>query len=139
VEDGVHYLTRDDVLEFHALIVRQPVTSIIKTVRDVGLLDSALARPQNAAAYESATLTRQAAVLLCGLIKNHAFLDGNKRTAYVAMQTFLRGNGLAIRSNDDDQYALIVAVASGLKGVDDVEAWLNQTTYPWPFSPQASR
>ena len=66
--DGVHYLTRDDVLELHALIVRQSVSDILKSVRDVGLLNSALARPQNAAAYETATLTRQAATLLCGLI-----------------------------------------------------------------------
>ncbi|HLZ07070.1 MAG TPA: type II toxin-antitoxin system death-on-curing family toxin [Chloroflexota bacterium] len=135
MEIGVHYLTRDDVLVLHALIVRQPVSDVQDTLRAIGLLDSALGRPQNAAAYESASLTRQAATLLCGLIKNHPFRDGNKRTAYVAMQAFLRGNGLTIRSSDDDQYELIVAVATGRNGVDDVERWLNRTTASWPFSP----
>src|SRR5689334_18650537 len=102
-------------------------------VRDVGLLESALARPRNEAAYENASLVRQAASLLWGIIKNHPFLDGNKRTAYVVTQTFLRDHGLSIVAPKDERFAFIIAVAeSNTVTIDQVENWLKRYVRYWP-------
>ena len=63
-------------------------------LRDVGLLDSALARPAHAAYYADADLPEQAATLIWGIAQNQAFVDGNKRLALVVTLTFLEVNGL---------------------------------------------
>jgi death on curing protein len=62
-------------------------------LRDIGLLESAMMRPQTAEYYEEADLTRQAVILAIGISQNQAFVDGNKRTAYAALDTFLDING----------------------------------------------
>ena len=64
-----------------------------KPLRDEGTLESAVMRPQMAAYYEGADIVRQAALLGVGISQAQAFLDGNKRTAYLALNTFLRMNG----------------------------------------------
>src|SRR5690242_3235245 len=99
--DEASYPTVEQVLRLHAVIVHIPMALAPGHVRDIGLLESALARPRNEAAYENASLVRQAASLLWGIIKNHPFLDGNKRTAYVATQTLLRDHGLSILAPKD--------------------------------------
>jgi len=92
-------------------------------VRDWNLLESAVARPRMAAYYEEADLLRQAATLLWGLVENHAFYDGNKRTGWVAMRTFLVLNALTINATEDESFALVVAVAQGMS-LDATEIWL---------------
>jgi death-on-curing family protein len=77
------------------------------------LVESALARPQQAAAYEAADLPAQAATLLYGLIKNHHWVGGNKRTATALTQLFLRRNGFRLVAAVDDLVALVLAVESG--------------------------
>jgi death on curing protein len=86
------YLTAGEVIAFHAEIMRragQPSALL----RDRGLLESALQRPQNAAYYESADILAQVALYMIGIALNHPFVDGNKRTGYVAGMTFLQVNG----------------------------------------------
>lgn len=130
MEGETLYPTIAEVLQLYAATMEISPARAADGIRDLGLLESALARPQNAAAYEGASLIRQAATLLWGLISNHPFLDGNKRTAYVVTQAFLRANGATIVASEDTRFDLIVAIATGLV-VDDVESWLGQHIAAW--------
>ena len=81
--------------------------------RDEGLFDSALARPLNLAAYESPDVAALAASYAVALAKNHPFVDGNKRTAFVAMELFLWLNGQALNADDAECVLAMLAVAAG--------------------------
>lgn len=74
------------------------------------LIDSALARPRHAAVYENADIIRQSAILLFGLIKNHPWLGGNKRTATTLLQRFLEINGYRKNWSIPEQIELVLAV-----------------------------
>jgi death-on-curing protein len=93
-------------------------------VFDRSLVESALARPQQAATYESADLVAQAATLLYGLIKNHPWVGGNKRTATTLTQLFLRRNGAKITAAVGDVVELVLAVESGEWQLAEIENWL---------------
>lgn len=94
-------------------------------VRDLGLPESALARPQNVAAYEpDSDLPRLAASYGFGIAKNHPFVDGNKRTALVATRTFLVLNGFNIRATPADKYITFLKLAEGTLSEDELAAWL---------------
>lgn len=96
------FLELRDVLEIHnLLIVRLGGTP---GLRDEGLLDSALAQPKASffGALLHPTLPEQAAVYLYHLSRNHAFFDGNKRTAFAIMQTFLRVNSYSLQLSEDE-------------------------------------
>ncbi|MEQ1922219.1 MAG: type II toxin-antitoxin system death-on-curing family toxin [Pyrinomonadaceae bacterium] len=96
-------------------------------VRDLGLLESALARPQNLHAYEpDADLASLAAAYAFGIAKNHPFVDGNKRTAYVAMETFLVLNDVTLTATPEDKYPTIMALAAGDLTEDALAAWIRQ-------------
>ena len=84
-------------------------------VRDHGLLESALARPQASAFGQDAygTIEEKAAALLHSLARNHALVDGNKRLALAATIAFLGINGWQLRLSNDDAYDLVMAVATG--------------------------
>ncbi len=81
--------------------------------RDEGLLASALSRPINLAAYEKPDVAALAASYAVGLAKNHPFVDGNKRTAFVALELFLALNGFELNASDVDCVLTMLAVASG--------------------------
>ncbi len=95
-------------------------------VRDEGLLESALARPQQLHAYgdPAPDLADLAAALAHGLARNHPFLDGNKRTAAVACETFLELNGAALEAQDLELYPLYLALAEGKLKEQEFAAWL---------------
>ncbi|MDA8035198.1 MAG: type II toxin-antitoxin system death-on-curing family toxin [Actinomycetota bacterium] len=84
-------------------------------VRDVGLLESALARPRASAFGEDvyATIDLKAAALLHSLARNHALVDGNKRLAWLAVVVFLDLNGCEVALRDDEAFDLVVDVARG--------------------------
>ena len=84
-------------------------------IRDMGLLQSALARPQQLRAYDESSDTLDLAVaLLFGIARNHAFEQGNKRTGFMAFVAFLEANGCAVHLDDYDRHAdLIVGVLEG--------------------------
>ena len=82
-------------------------------LRDEGILESALARPINKAAYGCEDLMELAAAYLYGLVKNHAFIDGNKRIAIVAAAVFLMENGWEIDADEGQLYAFVLSVAAG--------------------------
>ena len=82
-------------------------------VRDAGLLDSALARPRNLAHYGAPDTFELAAAYAFGLVKNHPFVDGNKRSAFVAAELFLVLNGWRLTATDTDCVLTMLALASG--------------------------
>lgn len=82
-------------------------------LRDEGALESALARPENKAAYGCDDACELAAAYLFGLTRNHAFVDGNKRIAIVAAGVFLMSNGFSLETDDARLHAFVLAVAAG--------------------------
>ena len=88
------------------------------------LVASALGRPQHAAAYDKADLIQQAATLLYGLIKNHPWVGGNKRTATALTQLFLKRNGLKIVAPVDDILELVPAIENDAWRTSEIEIWL---------------
>jgi death on curing protein len=129
------YLSLADVIAIHESTMRR-LGDEPKPLRDEGTLESAVMRPQMSAYYEGADIVRQAALLGVGISQAQAFLDGNKRTAYLALNTFLRMNGLTYTG---DRLALArqferFAERSGESDVaiDAFEAWLRQYVQPRP-------
>jgi len=107
------FLSLDEVLELHA----DQISSFGGTpgLRDEGLLESALAQPQATfgGQFLHPTISEQAAAYLYHIAMNHPFIDGNKRTAFAVMDTFLRLNGCALNLTDYRAYDLVMRVAGG--------------------------
>jgi death-on-curing protein len=96
-------------------------------LRDEGLFQSALARPINLHLYESVTdMTRLAASYAFGLAKNHAFVDGNKRIAFIAAAMFLRLNGLRLVAEQAEATLVILSIASGAFSEDALAEWIRK-------------
>ena len=93
-------------------------------IRDEGLLDSALARPENLALYGQPDVFDCAAAYAFGLAKNHPFIDGNKRTGFVAAELFLRLNGYALEATDADCVLTMLGVAAGDVSEEAFAQWL---------------
>ena len=99
-------------------------------VRDAGLLESALARPRNAWGYGVTDLCALAATLGHGIARNHPFVDGNKRTAFVAVETFLILNGVELAAGDADCVVAMLDLAAGEMTEAEFAAWLRDHTAP---------
>lgn len=97
-------------------------------VRDEGLLESALARPQNLASYGQPDVAACAAAYAYGLSRNHPFIDGNKRTAFVAAELFLFLNGHLLEAADADCVLTMLRVAEGSISEEDFAAWIRQNS-----------
>jgi death-on-curing protein len=93
-------------------------------VRDMGLLESALARPQNLLAYGSPDLADLAAAYAGGIARNHPFVDGNKRTAWVVAETFVELNGAEIAADDAGAYEAMLSLAEGRIDEGAFAAWM---------------
>jgi death on curing protein len=116
------------------LAVMERTGSAPEALRDEGLLESAAMRPHTAAYYEGADLVRQAVLLAIGISQNQPFVDGNKRTAYGALDTFLRINGWAYA---DDPVAIakqlekVAERSTSLENATDAfEQWLRERVKP---------
>lgn len=100
-------------------------------VRDPGLLESALARPRNVFAYSpESTLFRMAASYAVGIVKNHPFVDGDKRTALVVAVGFLELNGIEIIASQAETYLTFLALAASELGEEDLTKWLEAHSAP---------
>jgi death on curing protein len=95
-------------------------------VRDHGLLESALARPLNLYAYGEPSLSRLAASYGFGIARNHPFVDGNKRTALVAAETFLGLNGFDLTASDMEVVEIFLALAAGEITEEQLAAWIDR-------------
>jgi death on curing protein len=121
------YLTYSEAVEFHILYMRKVGESRFG-VYDPDLIESALARPRHAAIYEDADLFGQAATLFFGLIKNHPWEGGNKRTASLLMNLFLKRNGYKIAAPTSELIKLSLNVESDIWKVVEIEEWLRKYT-----------
>lgn len=120
----IAYLTREQILQLHEQgILRFGGSS---GIRDQGLVESALAQPrmtfQGVELYP--TLAEKAAALGFSFVSNHAFIDGNKRIGFAAMDTFLRMNGYQITGSTDELEQTILALASGAFSREAFTAWV---------------
>jgi death on curing protein len=97
-------------------------------VRDLGLLDSALARPKNLVAYSDSQdgpdLATLAASYAWGLARNHPFVDGNKRTAYVVCRTFILLNGRDLEASPEEKYLTFLRLAEGRISEEELASWI---------------
>jgi death on curing protein len=92
-------------------------------IRDDGLLESALQRPENKTLYGEPDVADIAAAYAYGIARNHPFIDGNKRTALVASRTFLLYNGYQITASKEDRLNTFLALADGSLSEDALAAW----------------
>lgn len=100
-------------------------------IKDDGLLESALARPQNLLAYNpEADIFVLAASYAYGLARNHAFVDGNKRAAFLSIGIFLAINGYALKADQVDAIQTITALAAGSIEEKDIAAWIRENSRP---------
>jgi len=99
-------------------------------VRDEGLLESALARPQNLFAYGESDPAALAGAYAFGIAKNHPFVDGNKRTAFVACELFLAANGYDLVASDEDCLAMMLSLAASEIDEGEFAAWLRDNVQP---------
>jgi death-on-curing protein len=98
-------------------------------LRDEGMLRSALERPINKWTYEQAPLPELAAAYAFGLAKNHAFVDGNKRIAFMAMMIFLHKNGVPFAPDQAQAASIILSLAAGAVSEDSLTRWIRDN---WP-------
>jgi death on curing protein len=93
-------------------------------VRDKGLIESALARPVNKWKYEGADVFALAAAYGFGIAKNHGFEDGNKRTAFLSLYTFLGLNGYDLDASESEVVSVMTAIADGTLSEEDLVGWI---------------
>ena len=122
------WLLRNAVLAFHSRQLAEHGGG--EGLRDEGLLDSALNRPLNKFAYEEPDLFDLAAAYAYGIAANHPFVDGNKRTGFLAAAVFLEINGFSLRAGEVD--ATLKTIALAASEISDVEyaAWLRENAAP---------
>jgi death on curing protein len=118
------WVTRDGVMAMHDAQLAEH--GGLPGVRDPGALDSALGRPQNLFAYGGARadLAGLAAAYAFGIARNHAFVDGNKRTALAVCTTFLGLNAWGITATDEEMYDTFLRLGAGELAEGDLAVWL---------------
>lgn len=122
------WLSREIIGAMHAELIQEHGGSL--GVRDEGLLDSALARPQNKWTYGETELPVLAAAYCFGLAKNHGFIDGNKRIALMAAYVFLYVNGLELAAPEPEAYTEVHGVATGARTEEQLANWIRERTRP---------
>ncbi len=119
-------IDRDEVLQIHKLLIAE--FGGMEGVREPGLLDAALQRPfagfGETEFYPSAE--EKAAAILESIAKNHPFVDGNKRTAYVLMRLMLLEYGMDLVASQDEKYDFVVEVASGIMNFEQIVTWIRR-------------
>ena len=105
------WIERRDCLAVHEIMLAQ--YGGLAGIRDEGLLESALARPLQLDAYGSPSVPELAAAYATGIVKNHPFLDGNKRTGFMLSAMFLELNGLQFTASEEDVVTHTLALAAG--------------------------
>lgn len=120
----MRYLSLGDVLDIYRQIIQQSGGSA--GIRDVGALESSVAQPRmtfgGADLYP--TIAEKASALCFSLIKNHPFIDGNKRVGHAAMETLLLLNGFEINANVEEQEKAILGLAAGEKSREEFTVWV---------------
>ena len=121
-----HWLPLEVILAMHEALLDR--FGGLAGIRDEGLLDSALNRPRHLFLYGKPSLCELAAAYALGIVKNHPFLDGNKRTGFMAAYTFLRINNHAFHSSEEMVVLQTRALAAGEISESDYAAWLKDVS-----------
>jgi death on curing protein len=126
----MRYISLGQALELHRRIIKQ--SGGTPGILHLGTLESALLQPRMTFGGEDlySTLGEKAAALAFSIIRNHPFIDGNKRTGHAAMEVFLILNGYEIRASVDHTERVILAVASGVLGRDQFTGWIEAHLHP---------
>lgn len=119
------WLPREVILATHEELLA--LFGGLSGIRDDGLLRSALARPQQLFAYEKADIFRLATAYSYGIVKNHPFLDGNKRTGFMAAYIFLEINGETFSATEEEVVIETMALAAGERTEKQYAAWLEKS------------
>jgi len=125
VSDPV-WLDREDCLAMHEKLIER--FGGLQGIRDEGLLDSALNKPLHVFNYGKPTVFELAASYALGIVKNHPFLDGNKRTGFVAAALFIEANGFSFQATEEEAVLETLALAAGERAEADYAAWLAQNS-----------
>jgi len=122
------FLTKEEVISAHYFMMKRMKDSEQAGVKDHGLLDSAVHRPQQSVFGEDAypSLFDKAAALLESLVKNHCFHNGNKRTAYLVTKSFLLLNGYHLQMERKYAVEFIVDIATGLHTLETISRNLEE-------------
>lgn len=124
MNNPIEFLDLDDVIGLAVALLGDPAP-----IRDLGLLGSAVARPQTTAFGDDAypDIWTKAAALLQSIVTNHALIDGNKRLGWLSTAVFLEINGIEVsRASNDDVYDLVIEVAAGRPTIDAIAERLQQ-------------
>jgi death on curing protein len=130
VIEAFQYLTYPEAVAEHIELM-QLLEEVRYGVFDRTLIESALARPQQAASYNNADVFEQSATLLYGLIKNHPWIGGNKRTATHLTDHFLKRNGYQILCSMSELIELVLAIEADQWDITRINEWMRQHTEPF--------
>lgn len=117
------WIDETDVYAFHQEMLA--MFGGLAGLRDEGLLLSALSRPQSLFQYEDPSLFEMAAAYAHGIVKNHPFLDGNKRSGFMTAALFLEVNGQSFGASEEEVVSHTRALAAGEIGAEEYSVWLN--------------
>lgn len=120
------WITREECLAIHEMMLAQH--GGLAGVRDEGLLESALSKPQNLFTYAKPTHAEMAASYAAGIILNHPFLDGNKRTGFMVAAVFLEVNGHKFTATEESVVKNTLALAAGRLKEKDYAIWLKDNS-----------
>ena len=122
------WLELEDCIAIHEMMLSQH--GGLNGVRDYGLLESAVAKPRNRFAYEAAKVEDLAASYAAGVVLNHPFLDGNKRTGFLLAATFLELNGRVLTASEESVVEYTLALAARSIGERGYALWLKANSKP---------
>lgn len=121
-----YWFSREEVLALHEMLLADYGGGT--GVRDETMLGSALANPQQLFAYGNPTSQELAASYACGIVKNHPFVDGNKRTGFVLAVAFLERNGIPFKASEAEAVIRTLALAAGELDEAEYAAWLAENS-----------
>jgi death-on-curing protein len=122
------WITKEILITVHAELLNR--FGGLSGIRDEGLLDSALNRPKHLFSLSRPTLFQMAASYAHGVVKNHPFLDGNKRTGFMSAYIFLGVNGWSLEAPEEEGVLETLSLAAGETSEEAYSAWLERTSVP---------
>jgi death-on-curing protein len=122
------WITKEILITVHAELLNR--FGGLSGIRDEGLLDSALNRPKHLFSFSRPTLFQMAASYAHGVVKNHPFLDGNKRTGFMSAYIFLGVNGWSLEAPEEEAVLETLSLAAGKTSEEAYATWLERTSVP---------
>lgn len=124
-------ITVEVVVSIHGILIKRYGGS--PGIRDIGALESAANRPYQTFDGEELyrTAVEKAAALIESLVKNHPFMDGNKRTGYAVKRILLRKDRKDIQATEEEKYEFVIRIAEGKSEFDEIKQWIEEKLIEW--------